>query len=183
VALFLACVCAAQAGLPEKWQKEETKDEFRGTALSRFVLIGKFLTPPKRRAEAPLLVLDCTAGEHSLGHEFTNGELRSAYVIVRAVVDNPKTGVIVRYRLDDGKIHANLWDRGTDGKAIFPSREIVNDLFYGHLSKHKEGTNDPVRKVVIAVDEHRGAEMVMQFDMPDPTEAADGCGLIVHKKK
>ncbi len=181
--VLLASVCAAQSGLPEKWQKAETKDEFRGTTVSRFVLTGKFLTPPKRRAEPPLFVLECTGGQHSIGHEFTNGDLQSAYVMVRATVDNRKAGVGVQYRLDDGKIHTDLWDRGTDGKAVFPSREIVYDLFYGHLSKHKEGTNDPVRKVVIAVDEHRAGEVVMQFDMADSTEVADACGIIVHKKK
>ncbi len=185
VALFLACVCAAQttSSPSENWRKSDTTDALRGTTYSVFILTGRFLTPPKRRSEDPFFVMKCAAGQHSSGREFTGGELITAYVIVRAIVNNKKAGVVVQYRLDDGKIHTDLWDRGTDGTAVFPSRDVVNDLFYGHLSKHKEGTNDPVRKVVIAVDEHRGAEVVMQFDMPDSTEVADACGLILHKKK
>jgi hypothetical protein len=32
------------------------------------------------------------------------------------------------------------------------------------------------------VNEHRAAEVVIQFDMPDPTEMADACGLLIRKK-
>src|SRR6266704_2816921 len=148
VALFLAGVCTAQttqADPTEKWRRNDETDALRGTTHSVFILTGKFLTPPKRQSEDPFFVMKCAPGQRSLGHEFTGGELVDAYVIVRATVNNKKAGVVVQYRLDDGKIHTDLWNRGTDGTAVFPSRDIVNDLFYGHLSKHKEGTNAPVR--------------------------------------
>jgi hypothetical protein len=46
---------------------------------------------------------------------------------------------------------------------------------------HKENTSPPVRKVIIGFDEYLGGEVVMQFEMPDPTEIADACGVIWHK--
>lgn len=47
---------------------------------------------------------------------------------------------------------------------------------------HKEGSGTPVHKIVIGVAEYLGAEVVMQFDVSDPTPVADACGLVVHKK-
>jgi len=35
--------------------------------------------------------------------------------------------------------------------------------------------------VVIGVSEYLGGEVVMQFDMPDATEVAEGCGIVLHK--
>jgi hypothetical protein len=146
-------------------------------------LTGKFLTPPKQASAAPLFVLKCVPGEHSRGlREYKNGKFLDAYVIVGAIVDFHTGGTPVRYRLDDGKIHEDLWNRGTDGTAIFPDEIQTNTLLYGHFMPHKEGTNAPVHKVVIAVNEALAAEVVMQFDMPDPTPAADACGIILHKK-
>ena len=45
---------------------------------------------------------------------------------------------------------------------------------------HKENTSPPVKKVVIGFDEYLGGEVVMQFDMPDPTEVAEAW-VIWHK--
>jgi hypothetical protein len=47
---------------------------------------------------------------------------------------------------------------------------------------HKEGTGDPVHKIVIAADEYLAGQVVAQFDMPDPTQIAEACGAIIHKK-
>jgi hypothetical protein len=48
--------------------------------------------------------------------------------------------------------------------------------------KHKEGTNPPVHKVVMGMHENVGTEIVIQFDMPDPDQVADACGLLIRKK-
>jgi hypothetical protein len=60
---------------------------------------------------------------------------------------------------------------------------LLEDLatLYRHAMYHKENTTPQVRKVVIAVSEYLGGEVVMQFDMPDATEAAKACGIILHK--
>ncbi len=35
--------------------------------------------------------------------------------------------------------------------------------------------------MVIGVSEYLGGEIVMQFDMPDASEVAEACGVILHK--
>ncbi len=47
---------------------------------------------------------------------------------------------------------------------------------------HKEGTNPPVRKLIIGVPEYLGAEVEVEFDMPDPNEVAETCAVLWHKK-
>jgi hypothetical protein len=144
--------------------------------------VGTFLTPPKRDSGTPVFVLKCVPGERSYGlRQYRNGKFLDAFVTVGAVVDH-SSGVWVNYRLDDGKIHKDSWGTGTDGTAIFPNEIQVNTILYGHFMPHKEGTGSPVHKVVIAVNEFLGAEVVMQFDLPDPTPAAEACGIILHKK-
>ena len=179
VILCLVSSCSAQ-----NWERVEKTDALRGTTYSEFALTGRFLTPPKQTsAAAPVFVVKCIPGEHSFGfHAYKSGKFLDAYMVLGAVVDFHTGGTPVHYRLDDGKIHDESWGRGTDGTAIFPAEIQLNTLLYGHFMPHKEGTSNPVRKVVIAVNEYLGAEVVMQFDMLDPTPVADACGIIIHKK-
>src|SRR5258708_11610699 len=110
VALFLACVCAAQttSSPSENWRKSDTTDALRGTTYSVFILTGRFLTPPKRRSEDPFFVVKCAAGQHSSSLEFTGGELITAYVIFRAIVNHKIAGAVVQYRLHDCMITTHL---------------------------------------------------------------------------
>jgi hypothetical protein len=180
--LLLASVCAAQTPPPGQWERVEKTDVLRGTAYSEFALTGTFLTPPKHASGAPVFVLKCVPGGRSYGlRQYRNGKFLDAYVTVGAVVDH-SSGVWVNYRLDDGKIHKETWGTGTDGTAIFPDEIQVNTILYGHFMPHKEGTGSPIHEIVIAVNEFLGAEVVMQFDVPDPTPAAEACGIILHKK-
>jgi hypothetical protein len=181
--LLLATGCAAQTPGSFSWERSNKTDALRGTAYSQFTLTGKFLTPPKHEALPPELVLKCLSGEHSHGwHQHENGKLLDAFVTIGAVVDSRAGGILIRYRLNDGKIHQDLWQPGTGGTAIFGSTTQISTLLYGHFMPHKEETGDPIHKIVIAVDEYLGAEIVMQFDVPDPTIPADTCGIILHKK-
>lgn len=178
--LLLISACAAQS---QQWERVEKTDALRGTVYSQFALTGKFLTSPRQAGAAPVFVVKCIPGEHSAGfHLYKSGKLLDAYIALGAVVDFHTGGTSVRYRLDDGKVHEKSWGHGTDGTAIFPAPIQVNTLLYGHFMPHKEGTSSPVHKAVIAVDEYLGGEVVMQFDIPDPTPVADACGIIIHKK-
>jgi hypothetical protein len=38
-----------------------------------------------------------------------------------------------------------------------------------------------VKKVVVKIPEYLGADVVIQFDMPDATEVAKVCGVTYHK--
>src|SRR5262249_53937450 len=134
-------------------------------------------------SDTPLFVVKCSPGNRrKVSGGYMNGKLLDAYIIVRAVVNHSSKEAFVEYRLDDGKMHKEYWGIGTDGTAIFPPTIELNTVLYGDFTTHKEGTNDPVRKLVMGVDEYLGAEVVMQFDLPDPTEMADACGLLIRKQ-
>jgi hypothetical protein len=166
------------------WQREDKTDPLRGTSYSQFTLTGKFLTPPRTSTgEAPVFIVKCAPGGHRhISGGFINGKFLDAYITIHAVVNHLPRGVGVQYRLDDSKMHAELWNVGTDGTAIFLPEIEFNTVIYGHFLRHKEGTNDPVHKVVIGVNEYMGAEVVMQFDLPDPTEMVDACGELIRKE-
>jgi hypothetical protein len=107
------------------------------------------------------------------------------YIWVSTVVESQSsslgTVVRVRYRLDDSKVHEEPWGQSTDYSAIFLGETELDTILYGHFMPHKENTSPPVKKLVVAFDEYLGGEIVMQFDMPDPTEVAEACGAIWHK--
>jgi hypothetical protein len=199
--LYLATACIAQAPTAQSttaqpsttqpttsqaptWQREDKTDPLRGTSYSQYTLTGKFLTPPKMHTEdSPVFIVKCIpGGHHKVNGGYTNGKLLDAYITARAVVNYSPRGVGVQYRLDDGKMHTELWGVATDGTAIFLPEIELNTVLYGHFMKHKEGTNDPVHKVIIGVNEYLGAEVVLQFDLPDPAEMADACGLLIRKQ-
>jgi hypothetical protein len=88
----------------------------------------------------------------------------------------------VQYRLDDGKIQSQPWNPSTDGTSAFFPEITLNTMLYGHFLPHKEGSGDPVHKVVLAINEAMGSEIVIQFNMPDPSAIAEDCGVITHKR-
>lgn len=183
-ALFLILAPALFAQSTEQWQRTEQKDAFSGTSYTQFLLTGHFLTAPRIPPSVPpSLILRCNERRKAYGyHEYSNGKLLSAYLNVGAVLDRTLRGVPVMYRLDDGKPQSENWDVSTDGTSVFFGEMSVDTMLYGHFLPHKENTSPPVHKVVIAVDEYMGAQVVIQFDLPDPTLVADACGVLLHKK-
>ena len=181
-------VCLASSCVPQisfSWKREDKTDQLRGATYAEFTLPGRFLTPPQRpKAALPFFIVECEPGTTKrVFGGYTHGKLVEAHMLLSAVADRTRDHAVVQYRLDDGKMHTEDWGISRDHTAIYPSDIELNTVLFGHFSKHKEGTNPPVSKLVIAVDEHRGGQMVMQFDMPDPTEMADSCGLIIRKQK
>ena len=180
------------------WQRIEKTDPLRGTTYSQFALVGKFLTPPGGTANTnPVMVVRCVPGkDKKSGHGYTNGRFREGYIHIGGEVDSVvseggNSSVSVMYRLDDGKLQGEQWGRSTDFSAIFSSHptcglcgsgyDIFANLLYGHAIYHKENTNPHIRKVVVGVNEYLSGEIVMQFDLPDSTEVAEACGIILHK--
>ncbi len=181
IVMCFAMLCFAQT---TKWEREDKSDPLRGTSYSQYTLTGKFLTPPKTGGDQPpVFVVKCIPGNrHHTGGGYTYGKLMDSYIAVHTVLDRTARGnAYVQYRLDDGKMHKEYWGVGTDGTAMFPPEIELNTVLYGHFMTHKEGTNDPIKKLVLGVDEYLGAEVVVQFDLPDPTEMANACGLLIRK--
>lgn len=165
------------------WQQSQKTDELRGISYPQFALLGKWLTPPKKGAEpAPALIVHCQPGRHAFGRE--NGKFIDGYFLANTVLAGSpvSTGSEIQFRLDDKKVQAELWQPSTDFGGAFFSNLDLNNLLYGHVFPHKEGTGDPVRKLVIAANEYLALQVVAQFDMPDPTPVAEACGVIFHKR-
>lgn len=156
----------------------------RDTHYSQYTLAGKFLTPPSNtNGQPPVFVIKCIPTAHRRsGGGYVNGKLMDSYITMHTVVNHSSKEIFVQYRLDDSKMHKEFWGVSTDGTAIFPPEIELNTVLYGHFLPHKEGTNDPIKKLVLGANEYLGAEVVVQFDLPDPTEVADACGLLIHKK-
>jgi hypothetical protein len=180
VVLCLALVCLAQS---TKWEREDKTDPLRDVHYSQYTLTGKFLSPPKdTNGEPPVFVVKCIPGGHRhIYGGYLNGKFMDAYITMHTVVNHSSKDIFVQYRLDDGKMHKEYWGVSTDGTAIFPPEIELDTVLYGHFTRHKEGTNDPIKKLVLGVSEYLGAEVVVQFDLPDPTEMADACGILVRK--
>jgi hypothetical protein len=172
---------AAQLANGSAWQREEKSDPLRKLEYSQFVLEGKYLIPPRGKVStAPMLVARCQAGTFSFGR--ARGKFLTGYLSVDAVLDFRSGGVPVSLRLDEGKIQTDNWSQSTDGTGAFFGDIVFDNLLYGHMLPHKEGTNPPVRKVIIGVPEYLGAEIQVEFDMPEPGDVAEVCGVVWHKR-
>lgn len=84
--------------------------------------------------------------------------------------------------MDDKKLERDLWPLSTDIGGLFLDDARLDNLLYGHLLPHKEGTGAQVKRIMLGVPEYLGAQIQMEFDLPDSTAVADACGIIVHKR-
>jgi hypothetical protein len=185
VVAFLLCTSAFVQQLASSgWIRESKNDSFSGTFYLEFTLSGKFLDRPKYENTAvPTLRIRCQPGKHSVGyHVYAMGRTVSSALVIGDVVDAHGFGTAAMYRLDDGKPQTEIWQQSTDFAGVFFSESTLRNILYSHILPHKENSNAPTRKLVIAVDENGAGKVVMQFDLPDPTELADACGQIIHKQ-
>lgn len=181
--LFLA-VCALAVQAQEKgWTREDQSDPLHNTEYTQFTLEGKYLVPPRHQgADAPMLILQCSPGARSRAGGQVNGKLIAGYLDVDATLDFRQDNIPVEYRLDDGKLQQVYWSTSTDGGGAAFGEKDLERLLYGRSGPRKEDTNPPVRKLIIGIPERLGTQVEAQFDMPDPSEVAEACGVLVHKK-
>jgi hypothetical protein len=184
--MLAIAICAGPLGAQAPtWVRSEKVDALRNSSYTQFELLGKFLVAPRSSSRAqPVIVVQCQAGHHRK----TNGGFISGWIDTGAVLDS-QTGhnggsyLPVEFRLDSGKLQSENWGISTDFSSIEMAQIFCWDcnlanLLYGHTMWHKPGTSDQIHKVIIGVAEHLGSEIQMQFDMPDPTEVADVCGIL-----
>ena len=191
VILLLPATCLSQG----TWARADRTDALRGTAYSRFTLEGKFLETPERgRVSSPTLVVDCDPTKRRVsGHQL--GQLLDAYISVGAVIDSMLGSggqrLFGEYRVDDGKVKAEVWSYSSNYAAIVlssPTGEegnfemYLDDLLYSHKAAYKEHASIPAKKAVVRVSEFLGGNITMEFDLPDPAVLAESCGLFLSKK-
>jgi hypothetical protein len=198
IAMHLACVIFMSLTLlplaraENAWKRSEKTDPLRGTSYVEYVLPGTFLSPPKSSSfTVPLMVVHCLPRKRLGGF---NGTFLEGFVAVGTVLNTTVTEhegmftgksfptvIPALYRLDGGKVMTENWSPSTDGTAAYFNAASLGNFLFGHIL-HKRGTTGAISKVRVAFNEYLAAEVVMQFDMPDPTEVAESCGITYGKK-
>jgi hypothetical protein len=170
---------------PRVWRQSQKNDAAGGTTYTRFTLAGKFLKSPRGDVpDRPTIGLDCVPGKESYRHKsrflagnlIVGAPLKIVYVEPEEIHGTSYFQKIsIRYRLDDAKEETERWSPGTEKTpaSIPTSASIPVDALKKMLRAHT---------VEIAADDDHGSQVVMQFDMPDPTPVEAACGVDEHKK-
>ena len=174
--LVIALAAATAHAAAQEWQSTVKTDPLTGKSFTQYVLAGKFLTPPSEwNGVLPSISLRCDPAGHRgrLSGRFIDG-----FIIVNAVVDltNGKSST-VQYRLNDGKVQTDDGEVGTsiDFQALSITSMFLSNILWGHEIPHKPHSSDQVHKFVIAVQQHVGGQIVMEFDMPDAEQVGAAC--------
>jgi isochorismate synthase EntC len=167
-----------QAPPAKVWRQSQKTNPGRDTTYARFTLVGRFLKAPQGDvSNRPAFVVDCIPGKGSHKGKFITGNLligtslKIDYVEPQEIHGTsyyPK--VAVRYRIDDAKEpEKENWNPGTDKTSASIPKDSLKKILRAQA-------------VDLTVDDDRGSEIVMKFDMPDPTPVADACNVDEPKK-
>lgn len=157
IALSASLVCQESQVKDQLWQYQVERDPLHGQALQKFILMGKYSTPPRTASLAnPALVLVCSAGK-----------VQSNYVAAGAVihqrVDDGRAWINGEVRID-GKPEMVVFDSlSTDGTAAYFGRKDLKKALLGN-------------QVLIGLEEFLGPEVVMEFQIPNPAPLEAACG-------
>lgn len=172
----LSAVALQQPSLAQGWHHIQMTDPYRG-AFTRFSLTGKFLkTPPADAYNRPSLAVDCSTYNRSHKSKFVRGTLVVGDPLKIDWIEPEQIEtmsyfpeVSVRYRLDDAKEDQENWTPSANKKSASFSKASLEKMLRAHT-------------IEITTHDNDGAQIVMQFDMPDPTLIEQGCDVDEHKK-
>jgi hypothetical protein len=170
------------------WLQTQKSDNAHTYTYARFTLVGKFLTPPHDQApNRPAMAVDCIPGRGS-GHPkskflaanlLVGTNLKIVYVEpeeIRGMSYYPE--VAIRYRADDASDKDGKWflsgDRtgadktvGADKTSVAIPKEPLKQFLRAHT-------------VSINVQDDRGSQVAIQFDIPDATLVEQSCNVDEH---
>jgi hypothetical protein len=182
-ALVLALASFSTSGAQDtpssrEWRQSQKTDASRGTSYTQFTLAGKFLKWPKSDvSNRPALRLDCSPAVQKSRREFSGAYLLIGVPLKIDFVEPPEITsgisyypkISVEYRLDEGKPQQEQWTPGPDKTSASIPKDKLREMLGAHT-------------VVITLTESQGAEVTTQFDIPDPAQVAETCGLEIHRK-
>jgi len=140
---------------PHAWVYVKDDDALAGKVHDKFILDGKYLKPPRTVTSTPSLVIVCDDGKVKQNYFFTGTVITRKEGSSDLVMSLPA-------RIDGKKTSILGNAVSTDGQSVFFTRVDLKTVLRAHL-------------VIVGVDEYLGAEVVIQFDMPDPTEVLSKC--------
>lgn len=170
------------------WQQSERTNAANSFNFSRFTLVGKFLTPLHDAApNRPALVVDCIPGQESprgrgtylAGNLLVGTNLKVMYVESEEISSGltgmfylPK--IAVGYRIDNArKEQRDRWSP-TSAKTEY-QWSPESDKTSASIPKHSLEEILRARSVAITANDDHGREVVVRFDMPDPTLVERAC--------
>jgi hypothetical protein len=169
----LAESASQQPSSAHAWRQSQATDAVRSINFTRYTLLGKFLSAPHDAApDRPALVLDCIPGNGSrrflAANLLVGRTLKIVYVEPEEIHGTSYyPEVAVRYQTDSKEGQEAKWSPGTDKTSASIPKESLKDILRAHT-------------VAITTDDDQGAEVVMRFDMPDPTLVENGCNVDEH---
>src|SRR5580704_18360768 len=176
VCLAFSAVTAQQQASAEGWRQTERTDPVRGD-YTRYTLVGKFLKAPAGDSSArPSLTVDCSTHNRSHKSKFVRGTLVVGDPLkidwvepeeIHGISYFPKVDVL--YRLNDGKEEKENWTPGIDNTSASFSKGSFEKMLRAQT-------------VQITAEDNHGSQVVMQFDMPDPTPVKQACDVDVHER-
>lgn len=174
--LALSVRSQQQQSLSQGWKQSQLTDTVRG-AYTRFTLVGKFVKSPQGDASSrPAMVVDCSSYNRSHKSKFWRGSLVVGDPLkidwvepeqIEVMSYYPKVAVV--YRVNDGKEDRENWTPGTNKtSASFPKSSLQKIL--------------RTQTLELTAEDNHGLQVVIQFDMPDPTHVEQTCDVDVGKK-
>jgi hypothetical protein len=167
---------AQQQSSSPGWHETQKTDAFRGT-YTRFTLVGKFVKSPESDTSSrPAMLVDCSTYNRSHRSKFWRGTLVVGDPLkidwvepeeIHGISYFPK--VAVQYRLNDGKEEKENWTPGIDNTSASFSKGSFEKMLRAQT-------------VQITAEDNHGSQVVMQFDMPDPTPVKQACDVDVHER-
>ncbi len=132
------------------WEYDQQRDALHAAVVHKFVLNGKYLSPPRTRTITnPALVVVCNGGT-----------VQNNYFAVGAVINR---------RVDGGTVWVNGEAR-LDGKAeLFTFDSVSTDGTAAYFTRKDLKKALLAKQVIIGLDEFLGPQIVMQFNIPDPS--------------
>lgn len=156
IVIGLLSLVPAYSQQSSSWLHATEDDPLHGKTNEKFVLTGKYVTPPEHAHDAtPSIVVVCT-----------DGKVKQSYFNVGTVVTtegHSDIAAALEGRIDGKKMAILSNRKSTDGTALFFTRVDLHKMLRAHT-------------VIVGVNEYLGPEVVMQFDMTDPSEVFAACG-------
>jgi len=161
------------------WRQLQTTDAAHTYTYTRFTLAAKMTTPHDQVPNRPTLAVDCIPGNGShpakgrflAANLLVGTTLKIVYVEpeeIRGTSYFPK--IVVRYRTDDAKDEQEeQWSAGTAKTSASIPKDSLRNILRAHT-------------VSMTVDDDHGSQLIMLFDMPDPTLVEDACSVDEHKE-
>ena len=198
IQLFVFLLLCAGYAPSQEWTRMDVDDPRQGRQYIEFTLRGEFAKAPHVANDVfPLMILHCQKGSYSSGHlrgKLLGGVLHVGRITNDSIVRDDShedlfsskidpDGYYVEFSYDDGEPQSDHWDNALDYRGIGFGQEELSGILWAQKWPHKEDSGLPVKKFSIRIQPPEAGQILLQFNLPDPTAVSELCGCTYFKKK